>query len=107
MVPVALGLALVAGIVFVWWETMRARKNQGVLLDLNLFKIASFRNGSVAALIISMGEFGLIFAIPLWLQNVVGMTPIGAGLVLLWLAGGAFAASGSGKSYSFASTACR
>lgn len=100
VVPVALGLALVAGIVFVWWETMRARKNQGVLLDLNLFKIASFRNGSVAALIISMGEFGLIFAIPLWLQNVVGMTPIGAGLVLLWLAGGAFAASGIGGALS-------
>ena len=100
VVPVALGLALVAGIVFVWWETMRARKNKGVLLDLNLFKIASFRNGSVAALIISMGEFGLIFAIPLWLQNVVGMTPIGAGLVLLWLAGGAFAASGIGGALS-------
>lgn len=100
VVPVALGLALVAGIVFVWWETMRARNNQGVLLDLNLFKIASFRNGSVAALIISMGEFGLIFAIPLWLQNVVGMTPIGAGLVLLWLAGGAFAASGIGGALS-------
>jgi len=100
VVPVALGLALLAGIVFVWWETMRARNNQGVLLDLNLFKIASFRNGSVAALIISMGEFGLIFAIPLWLQNVVGMTPIGAGLVLLWLAGGAFAASGIGGALS-------
>jgi len=100
VIPVALGLALLAGVVFVWWETMRARKNQGVLLDLNLFRIASFRNGSVAALIISMGEFGLIFAIPLWLQNVIGMTPIGAGLVLLWLAGGAFVASGIGGALS-------
>ena len=100
VIPVALGLALLAGVVFVWWETMRARKNQGVLLDLNLFRISSFRNGSVAALIISMGEFGLIFAIPLWLQNVIGMTPIGAGLVLLWLAGGAFFASGIGGALS-------
>jgi len=100
VIPVALGLALLAGVVFVWWETMRARKNQGVLLDLNLFRIASFRNGSVAALIISMGEFGLIFAIPLWLQNVIGMTPIGAGLVLLWLAAGAFFASGIGGALS-------
>ena len=54
----------------------------------------------LAALIISMGEFGLIFAIPLWLQNVIGMTPIGAGLVLLWLAGGAFFASGIGGALS-------
>ena len=100
VIPVALGIALLAGIIFVWWETNRQRKDQGVLLDLNLFRIASFRNGSVAALIISMGEFGLIFAIPLWLQNVIGMTPIGAGLVLLWLAGGAFFASGIGGALS-------
>jgi EmrB/QacA subfamily drug resistance transporter len=100
VIPVALVLSLLAGIAFVWWEKKRARKNQGVLLDLNLFTIPSFRNGSVAALIISMGEFGLLFAIPLWLQNVVGMSPIGAGLVLLWLAGGAFAASGIGGALS-------
>ena len=100
VIPVSLALAAVAGAVFVWWELLRQRKNQGVLLDLNLFSIPSFRNGSVAALIISMGEFGLIFAIPLWLQNVIGMTPIGAGLVLLFLAGGAFFASGIGGALS-------
>jgi predicted MFS family arabinose efflux permease len=43
-----------------------------------------------------MGEFGLLFAIPLWLQNVEGLTPVSSGLVLLWLAGGAFLASGVG-----------
>jgi len=84
----------------VWWENRRAAANKGVLLDLNLFRIESFRNGSIAALIISMGEFGLIFAIPLWLQNVVGMSPVGSGLVLLWLAGGAFVASGVGGALS-------
>lgn len=100
VIPVSLALAAVAGALFVWWELIRQRQDKGVLLDLNLFSIPSFRNGSVAALIISMGEFGLIFAIPLWLQNVIGMTPIGAGLVLLFLAGGAFAASGIGGALS-------
>jgi hypothetical protein len=90
----------VAGIAFVFWERQREKKARAVLLDLNLFKISSFRNGSIAALIISMGEFGLLFAIPLWLQNVIGMTPIGAGLVLLFLAGGAFVASGVGGALS-------
>jgi hypothetical protein len=71
-----------------------------VLLDLNLFRIASFRNGSIAAMIISMGEFGILFAIPLWLQNVLGLSPISSGLVLLWLAGGAFMASGVGGALS-------
>jgi predicted MFS family arabinose efflux permease len=100
VIPVALAVSLVAGIAFVFWERQREKKARAVLLDLNLFKISSFRNGSIAALIISMGEFGLLFAIPLWLQNVIGMTPIGAGLVLLFLAGGAFVASGVGGALS-------
>ena len=100
VIPVALGASAVFGVLFVLWENLRAKRGQGVLLDLKLFKIESFRNGSIAALIISMGEFGLIFAIPLWLQNVVGMTPVGSGLVLLWLAGGAFVASGVGGALS-------
>ena len=65
-----------------------------------MFKINSFRNGSIAALIISMGEFGILFAIPLWLQNVIGLSPISSGLVLLWLAAGAFLASGVGGALS-------
>lgn len=100
IIPVSLAVAAIAGAIFVWWELSRQKANKGVLLDLKLFGIPSFRNGSVAALIISMGEFGLIFAIPLWLQNVIGMTPIGAGLVLLFLAGGAFVASGVGGALS-------
>lgn len=100
VIPVALGAALVFGVLFVIWENARGKAGKGVLLDLNLFRIESFRNGSIAALIISMGEFGLIFAIPLWLQNVIGMTPIGSGLVLLFLAGGAFVASGVGGALS-------
>src|SRR6056300_1013427 len=100
VIPVSLALAVVSGIACVLWEVSRVKQDKGVLLDLNLFRLASFRNGSFAALIISMGEFGLIFAIPLWLQNVMGMTPIGAGLVLLFLAGGAFVASGVGGALS-------
>jgi len=72
VIPVALAISLLAGVGFVLWERSREKRGLGVLLDLNLFKIASFRNGSIAALIISMGEFGLLFAIPLWLQNVLG-----------------------------------
>ena len=99
-IPVALGLSLLFGIAFVLWENKREKANKPVLLDLNLFRITSFRNGSLAALIISMGEFGILFAIPLWLQNVMGLSPIDSGLVLLWLAGGAFMASAIGGALS-------
>lgn len=95
IIPVALVLSLILFFVFILWERSRDRAHKNVLLDLNLFKIASFRNGSIAALIISMGEFGLIFAIPLWLQNITGLDAFHSGMVLLWLAGGAFVASGA------------
>jgi len=95
VIPVALAISAVFFVIFYLWEAARDRAHKNVLLDLNLFHIASFRNGTVAALIISMGEFGLLFAIPLWLQNVLNLSPIDSGLVLLFLAGGSFVASGA------------
>ncbi len=64
------------------------------MLDLSLFAIPSFRNGNIAAAIVSLGEFGIIFSLPLWLQNVTGYTAFQTGLALLPLAVGSFAASG-------------
>jgi EmrB/QacA subfamily drug resistance transporter len=100
VVPVALLIFVISAVVFVLWERRREAQKKNVLLDLGLFKINSFRNGSIAALIISMGEFGILFAIPLWLQNVIGLSPISSGLVILWLAAGAFLASAIGGALS-------
>ena len=33
-------------------------------------RIPSFRNGNIAAMIVSLGEFGIILSLPIWLQNV-------------------------------------
>lgn len=100
VIPFALALSTIFFVLFVIWERAREKANKNVLLDLRLFNVASFRNGSIAALIISMGEFGLLFAIPLWLQNVDGLNALSSGLVLLWLAGGAFLASAVGGAMS-------
>ena len=93
IIPFGFAIFALALIAFIAHEHARERAHKTVLLDLGLFGIASFRNGSIAVLIISMGEFGLIFALPLWLQNVEGYNALSSGLVLLWLAGGAFIAS--------------
>ena len=95
-VVVAFLLGLLALALFVWVELRRNRAGVPVLLDLSLFKLASFRNGNVAAAIVSMGEFGLLFALPLWLQNVLGYSAFNTGVILLALAGGSFLASGFG-----------
>ena len=100
IIPVSLAISAVFFVLFYFWEKGRVKRHKNALLDLDLFKVVSFRNGSIAALIISMGEFGLLFALPLWLQNVEQLTPIESGCVLLWLAGGAFLASGAGGAMS-------
>ena len=82
--------------VFVLLERRKQRRGETGMLDLALFAIPSFRNGNIAAAIVSLGEFGIIFALPLWLQNVVGYTAFETGLILLGLAGGSFLASGLG-----------
>jgi predicted MFS family arabinose efflux permease len=95
VIPVSLLIFAISTFLFVLWERKRQSQDKNVILDLDLFHINSFRNGSIAVAIISMGEFGLLFAIPLWLQNVQGLSAVSAGLVILWLAGGAFLASGA------------
>jgi MFS family permease len=63
------------------------------LLPLRLFRRSVFATGSAQALIIGMGMFGGIAAIPLYLQIVKGASPTKAGLLLLPLIAGMMTAS--------------
>ncbi|MEV7007243.1 DHA2 family efflux MFS transporter permease subunit [Streptosporangium sp. NPDC051022] len=92
-VPVAFAASALALVAFVLVERARDRRGDVALLDLSLFSIASFRNGNIAALIVSLGEFGVLFALPLWMQFVLGYSPLQTGVALLPLAVGSFAAS--------------
>ncbi|KQQ68890.1 MFS transporter [Microbacterium sp. Leaf320] len=94
-IPVAFALALVALIAFIAWGVHRERRGKSTLLALKLFSIPSFRNGNIAATVVSLGEFGIILALPLWLQFVLGFDALQTGLLLLALAGGSFVASGA------------
>ena len=94
-VPWAFLLAVAALAGFILVERSRTSAGKGVILDLSLFRIRSFGNGNLTALIVSFGEFGLILSLPLWFQNVLGFTAFQAGLALLPLAVGSFLASGA------------
>ena len=99
-VPISFAISLVAGALFVRWGLRRERAGKSTMLAFSLLRIGSFRNGTVAALIVSMGEFGIILSLPLWLQNVLGYDALQTGTILLALAGGSFLASGVGGSLS-------
>ncbi|HSP10142.1 MAG TPA: MFS transporter [Candidatus Dormibacteraeota bacterium] len=93
--PIAFILAAVAIALFVRVEASRGGAGKATLIDLSLFRIRSFRNGNVAALTVALGEFGLLFTIPLYLQSVLGYSALSTGTLLLALAGGAFLVGGT------------
>lgn len=105
--PAALGLGLgtllLAGFVVV--EKRRAARGQEVLLDLGLLRLRSFAWGNLAAMVVAMGEFGLLFVLPLYLQNVRSLSPVGAGWVLAAMAAGAFLSGGVAAPLAQATTA--
>jgi EmrB/QacA subfamily drug resistance transporter len=89
-------LGIIALILMVFVEKQRIASGKVVILDLRLFRIKSFGAGNGVALIVSLGEFGLLFAIPLFLQATRGYDALQTGFILTALAVGSFAASGVG-----------
>jgi EmrB/QacA subfamily drug resistance transporter len=98
--PVAGILGIIAIIAMLFVENSRSKAGKIVILDLKLFKIRSFGAGNAVAVIVSLGEFGLLFAIPLFLQATRGYDALQTGVILLALALGSFVASGAGASLS-------
>ncbi len=94
-IPFALGGGLVLMVIFVALQSARGRSGRVVLVDLRLLAVRSFRFGSIAALIVSLGEFGLLFTLPLLLQNALGYTALGTGWLIASLAIGTFLISGA------------
>lgn len=88
--PLALLVGLVTLALFIVFEMRRLDSGQTVLLDLTLFRIPSFLRGNLLALVIGLGEFGLIFVVPLYLQTAVGVSALQTGLLILAMAAGGF-----------------
>jgi EmrB/QacA subfamily drug resistance transporter len=68
---------------FVATELILARRGGQPLLDLRLFANGPFRAGVIANLFVIFGLFGGLFLFPIYLQNMRGLSPFQAGLILL------------------------
>ena len=93
IVPFAIALGLLCLVGFTVVEIRRERSGKFFLFDFALWRYPAFRYGNLAGTIVSLGEFGLLFVLPLFLQAVLGMSAFEVGLVLVALAGGAFVAA--------------
>ncbi len=94
-VPVAFALSVVSMAAFLLIERSRLRRGKLAVVDLRLFSISSFSIGNVAALIVALGEFGILFVLPLYLQGALGLSALDTGAALIPLAAGTLVAGGA------------
>ncbi len=88
-VTVSLAAGVVILVLFLAWEQRLSRKpGREPLVDLTLFRSASFTWGAILATTVTFALFGLLFAVPQYLQAVRGQDAMGAGLRLLPMVGG-------------------
>lgn len=85
------GVLAIGGLL--WLELRRLRAGKAVVINLRLFRIRSFAAGNAVGLVVNLGEFGLLFALPLFLQSVRHFDAVHTGAVLVWLALGCFLAA--------------
>lgn len=83
VIPFAFLAAIVFLTMFVWFE-YKIEKNVGSpLLKLSMFKNLSFSFGAATLGIVSLGQFGVFFILPIYLQNVLGLDAFKTGVVFL------------------------
>lgn len=90
-------LGLVPIAFFLLWERHRDRVRRSALLDLSLFSLLRFSWGNVTAAIVAVGEFALIFVLPLYLVSARGLSVLQSGFVLAAMAIGAFIAGAQAR----------
>ncbi|MDR3539642.1 MAG: MFS transporter [Desulfosporosinus sp.] len=73
----ALGVILI--IAFLWIESRVTHP----MVDLSLFKIRIFTMGNLSALFNFMAQYAVIFIMPFYLQQLRGLSPAQAGLILI------------------------
>ena len=79
---VSLSVGIVALGLFGWRQVLLQRKDDA-LLDLRVFRSANFSLSIGQMAIMSMAFFGAITVVPLYLQDVIGVDALTAGLVVL------------------------
>jgi EmrB/QacA subfamily drug resistance transporter len=85
LAAIAAGAGLLS--VFVLWE----RRTAHPLVDIRLFRSPHFSWGTAFATLVSFAMMGLLFAAPLYFQDVVGLDAFGNGLRQLPMIGGLLA----------------
>ena len=72
-------VAVVAAVALILWEVSIPNP----MLNMALYRVPRFACASVVALVFGAGMFGSMYLIPLFAQQILQLTPTGAGLMLM------------------------
>lgn len=87
-------LTAAAGLVFLAVFAFLQVRTDHPLIDLRLLRHPGFTGAALAAGVFSCAAFGSSALLSIWLQSVVGLTPLQAGMTLLLLSATAFLTAG-------------
>ncbi|MFQ5426250.1 MAG: MFS transporter, partial [Gaiellales bacterium] len=87
-----IGLLVAAGLLLVSFVAIE-RRSKAPLMPFSMFRIRTLTGANVAGLALGASVFGMIFIVTLYMQQVLGYTPIEAGLGWLAMSVAALAAS--------------
>jgi EmrB/QacA subfamily drug resistance transporter len=59
------------------------RKQRAPMLDLSLFRSGTYAGANIAMLLVALSMFGIFFFVSLYMQNVLGYSPVRAGAAFL------------------------
>ena len=79
--------SMIASVVLIAAFVMVERRRRAPMLDLSLFRRPAFDGASIVAFTLSASIFAMFLYLTLYLQNILGLSPLGAGLRLLTLSG--------------------
>ena len=87
LLPIIAGLLVLVGF-FLWEHRLSRRPGGQPLIDLALFRSASFTWGVLLVTTAGLAMIGVLFTLPQYFQGVLGTDAMGSGLRLLPLIGG-------------------
>jgi len=83
IIPFAFAAGIIFLILFSLNEINLERKGKSPLLKLSTFKNRGFSSGMATLLIVSLGQFGVFFILPIYLQVVLGLNAFQAGVIFI------------------------
>jgi MFS family permease len=81
--PYAMALGAIIIGVFLWWEQKVVAAGKTPLVRLSNFRVRQFSTSVFTTTVMGLGQTGLFFTLPVFLQSVQGLNPLQTGVALL------------------------